>query len=1251
MGPRAKRGKRAVVPNYSHHTADVDLWNTRQYKAGYRSYPPRDHHSNIVRPWRTHIAKLKDKFVFQRERNPHYTKSVHEIVKQMDHWVKFCSWRFCSSCRLLHPVPLHPSSFNQKGAKPLKGDRCICTKGRYHVPRFHEIPDVLRALSPHEERILSLFDIDIGPIKYAKNGHRIKTGAFELRIREDTVEERIDNVSDPDSQHRLFAALSYLSMSNTSYYRDYMMYEVDKGLHEPGTKIKYWTVYQKMVGLECALWPVLYPFGDWCESALTSQHDSILNSFRCKLLSEVAGYADNIELVQFHYDRWLFKTVSGAVNSGRYRNCSPLKSLENKWFTAGYWRWQNRYLNDATLQFGQPSLFITLSPHESDFPQPDFLVKFCDVTGGAFTCTGPLETFNIVHVLSQLMKGYLSGVNSNTWEMHENKHLLYAKKSNLPGNVQCIFYRFDPQPNRKSIHLHSVIWLKKLSEVSIARFHGSVPKDNEHDAFHFSRLQKSDRPSPSLDALRDESTVDDERFYLKHTKEDKKLNLRAFIDSISLVIKSSMDVQFADSSSLLTQYVVSYTAKMHDNVSLLRSTEANGFQVATPYLLEKEQGEPEMHFAFSGLKMSYTNLTTVQLVPPTIDHFDDHTIVQKYVKRIPEDHNQTLLEYCRTHTLSLPVPKLSDSLNLVGVHYKYIFNDRFFWEYTVVNTPFRSFANLLPPDYHSFPDNLRFFAIFMDKHSDKPYSPDFETFISTIGYNKAKLYAFNRLLKGYILLYHRHLNNEALSQQETYPSIDDHVNLTSNQLAIVHYVTAQLDERAATPPSQDCDSDSGSDSAPNFFYDSDSDDDQSDDDQPTPSDSTFNPSRVTAHLPSTLVDSDQSPKKKFALIAGGPGTGKSVVISHLINDCIERNLQILFVTTGAHLARMWGSKFPDDNVVCDTVHAKFLIPPDGSDPSVNYSLTRYNIIFIDEIGLVPERMVVHILRSIDRLPCTPVVVVAGDPQQGAALDTIAGKTTNTASLFQSPVLRARFESFTLYREHRFGCAELTSLLSVIRDSAITPNQVSLLNQRCPFPVHSDDGDGDDDDISPEHIISAFQQNPSYPFLTVTRRASSYVSNIIISHLFSDQDLLCTVTDFNRDQLPLFKGMRIYITMNINKVHGVVNGESAVILDVAATIILVRLSNQTEHFIVEQYDEDTNSRFYPFIADYCKTISRVQGNNLCGINLWLDRQKTPGAAYVAISRVPQLANVVLMRRISSNYVCPIEKTKSVYVDEY
>ena len=152
-----------------------------------------------------------------------------------------------------------------------------------------------------------------------------------------------------------------------------------------------------------------------CESMLEGQDNRASGkiAFMHKLLSPVQHFAINFEILQYQYDRWLFKTITGAVNASKACGCSPNRSLENKSFSKTFCQHQNLYLIDAVRQYGYPSFFITISPYEWTFPFLPFLEEmraryFKDVTD-----IPTVETLHIAHVLEQIARGYLTGGNCN----------------------------------------------------------------------------------------------------------------------------------------------------------------------------------------------------------------------------------------------------------------------------------------------------------------------------------------------------------------------------------------------------------------------------------------------------------------------------------------------------------------------------------------------------------------------------------------------------------------------------------------------------------------------------------------------------------------------------------------------------------------------------------------------------------------------------------------------------------------------
>lgn len=243
-------------------------------------------------------------------------------------------------------------------------------------------------------------------------------------------------------------------------------------------------------GIECCLWPSLYPLTDWCESSM-SDGDTRLSgkiAFITKVLSEISDYSLHFELLQFHFDRWIFKTVTGAINVGMRTKCSPARALEAKTFSTGYWQWQHRFLLDALRQFGYLSVFLTISPYEWTFPFPEYLQKIRQATGNGPTNLASLETLHITHVLEQLVRGYLCGSNNQKWKTHVFNYSGLPNKS----NINTYFYLFEFQ-ERGTAHLHLLVWLKNLKKFAHPLLRADIPWHDPDLTFTIQSLQKSDK--------------------------------------------------------------------------------------------------------------------------------------------------------------------------------------------------------------------------------------------------------------------------------------------------------------------------------------------------------------------------------------------------------------------------------------------------------------------------------------------------------------------------------------------------------------------------------------------------------------------------------------------------------------------------------------------------------------------------------------------------------------------------------------
>ena len=91
-------------------------------------------------------------------------------------------------------------------------------------------------------------------------------------------------------------------------------------------------------GIECALWPSLYPVTSWFETMWSGNNarHSYKVSFMTKVMSQIRDYCLHYDLLQFQFDWWLFNTVTGTISTAAVSHFSPARALESKTFSTEY---------------------------------------------------------------------------------------------------------------------------------------------------------------------------------------------------------------------------------------------------------------------------------------------------------------------------------------------------------------------------------------------------------------------------------------------------------------------------------------------------------------------------------------------------------------------------------------------------------------------------------------------------------------------------------------------------------------------------------------------------------------------------------------------------------------------------------------------------------------------------------------------------------------------------------------------------
>lgn len=1224
-----KRKTRAPPPrNFSHVQEDEEMWSQLVRKSIYRP-------SNFFNKNRERLVKRKEErtklfdhfknnFTLKRKRGNNREQT---IIKCLLHWVKYESWNFCKKCFVLCTSSLRPQSFNSRGVK--FSSQCHCEKGKYVVPQHDLIPPELCGLSREEEKILRVFQLNIGPKKVAPMGNRIKNGAFELEYLDDTVEDRIRSMTDDASQRRVKAAYDYLMHSPLSSYAKYVANQVQPG---DNRKIKFWKVYNDLPAIECALWPVLYPYTSWCESILktNAEGNSRLISFRLKLLSPICDYNNNFALLQFQFDRWLFKTITAAVSTGKKFKASPNRALETKIFAPEYWKWQHRYLIDASLQFGFPQFFITISPYEWDFPKPGWLTKVMEEENLIPTMCGAVETLHIAHVVEQFCKGYMMGRNCKDWGTHEFTHIFSDYKRKAVKNVLAGFFRFEYQ-NRRCIHVHILLWIKDVSALNFSLFSATVPEHDIDLAFLVDRIQPSDTSAPFLSISNEANHVEDGKLKLLHTEEDYNRNIRAYITTILPVLNSRMDVQMSDDNSALMKYVSSYVSKLTYSSETLRSTKTTPFQATIPFLIDLHPGEPEMSMVFSSTKISYCTHSRIKLVPPVSEeYFEKSLLFQKYLQRPSSAETLTCLEYCRTFSINQKVPVVLESeTNLVGVKYKYIFSSQFFFQFTIVNTPFRNLTDLKHSRIeHMLPEYIPF-SYMMNNHYDfLKDDKKITEFLTSLCYPSHKIQQFLSFKSGLVFTFLSSLN----SSIEELDEVDvEKTSLSVEQKIIFNHIITCIDERCKhlailnenLIQQEDVEAEEA-----NYDWLVDSSDDDDDDSL----------NRLTTIEPDFNDQNFSSTSCKPVLILGKPGCGKSFIITNVVNYCLQNELSVLFACPTAYQAQQYLDLFPDEkNISADTIHSIFKIPINVTEEKViNWSLVSYDVIFIDEVGMVESENGKHILKTMSALPTSPILVFAGDEKQQQPLTSNNSQTEEGVSVLNDPSIIKLCDKFKLYKSYRSDCPFLDDILLEIRNNHPTKSTLNFFNTRA-FCKQGE--------VTKETIQSVFQQFPHTTFLTLSRKDAHYINMALIEYLFGGK--ICIHNDANIDDdrtCELHIGMKVIITKNICKPLGLVNGAVGYIQNFVNGNIILKMKRKSILMPVHRiFDEEKNKYFFPILPHYAMTIFKCQGKTLPHVTIWLGNPnvKSSGAGYVAISRCKCHLNFRFLEEVNGAQIRPIK----------
>lgn len=1144
---------------------------------------------------------------------------VNNISSALTFWCKNCSF-WCENCNVIRYSKLMPNflKFTQwKNKQP-----CHCSSERYIIPQPTDIPQQLMSLTKTDIFMLRPFELDCGVYERHPSGYRLKKGMIKLVVSQLSVEQKIQSISDHTTRNRCENAYNFLMNSRDSKYAHYI--SLREELLANNQQLNAFN-FEQTVGLECALWPNMYPYTEWCESALSGSNSRLSGkvSFVTKVFSGVADYALHFDLLQFQCDRLVYKTVSGAINTARILNSSPARALDTKQFSPTFWQWQHLYLIDAVKQFGLPDVFITISPFEWSFPFPDWLQQLRSETGLGPTELAAFETHHIAHTLEQIIRGYLCGTNDKRWSNHVFSYNRIAKYH----NVKTFFYRFEFQ-KRGTLHVHLLVWLKDITKTQHHLIRADIPRTNPELAHLVYTLQQSDKHSHNLNLQNEESFFEVKNgkpiHHLKHPASEFALNLRAYIVTILPTLKCSMDYQTTDGVAMLLRYVSSYVTKFHDDtpIDALYSYKLQGRQAAVRYVISNQPAEPEMWFFLYSTKIAWSCSRTKRYAVPTTDSCLQDKVLEKYWRRPPQMESFTLVEWLRhvDHAKQSPKPYKEGS-TLVGTKMHSIFNSQYFFQYTILHLSHRNVAQTRHPNHDNIPKQLQCFAQalhhFPNFWTNKQQLTSFflmqghkDTFITTV---LAYIEALSDL---FYMFQMQIIKPDQLSCPNSFAQQD--TLLDPLQSAAVRHIKNAVFQRRHHYRIDD-----------NSLYQNSSECDSSSEEFPLP-----NSQENSQSFPFETEVEWQRP----ILITGSPGAGKSYTILSSVSDLVEQDINIMIATPTGFLSSCYRAQTKDE-VSCDTVHSCFTIPISTTDhPKINWSLSRFDLIVIDELSMISETIFHHILSTLSKLLFRPVLLLSGDSAQQQPFIRQGTRITPVTNPLNNRQFISSTHHFHLNQQHRVEDPKYLNFLNHIRHWVPTQTELDEIQAGrvlCPDGI-----------LNYDKIIQMFQANPDLTVLTFTNQATQDINNIIVARFFHSATSFATLPfddGHKAIDTQIFFGMRIVITQNRDKENNVINGQIATLHAMHNTTVIVKLPTGKLvpiYPVTKKYDTETVT-LYPIRLAYATTICKAQGQTIRKAALWFDIDNIPpGTAYVALSRVKTLADIYFITPLKPCFFNPV-----------
>ena len=1034
-------------------------------------------------------------------------------------------------------------------------------------------------------------------------------------------------------------------------------------------------------GIECALWPDLYFHSDLCETveratdsrrlarqatmeraagdalepeetdeeneaaSLEGRH-SVRRSFLRKVLGPITDYAAEYELLHFIFDLCLWSDI------GSKKHClghMPLRlALKGQPWTPAYWATRHAALLDLHRQCGPPALFKTWAPYEWAAPYHCWLLHAMSTERKSRLHLAGPETLHLCHIMSEMFREWAHGgaVKHRPASSRWREPSLSSRDAPAPPFLNFAA-RIEFQDGKRKLatqayhgretpHLHGLTFAGSLASLPLdRRLRASVPEDPKDPLRGYVLDGQAGRTGSGWPVHEGASAFTPDGFLrLHHSETDSDMGIRAYDFEEMDVMKFHQDNvvpdEHIDGRGLLLRYISTYLSKFSTSLfpDLLDDTGATGYGMAIRILSSYQPGEPEMWLLLAAqlLPQFFMGGTIRPLQAPWPGMPVKPQFVELYEQCPWRNEDMSLLVWLRktnnkgailawirkAHAQSCSEESLEQFARgvetrgekVVAAETVRIFNDKHFGQWLALHVPFRDLGALLDVEIlQKVPAQYVLHACAL-KLAPSHWTSDAKVAAALQLAGHRDNYIDNALamLHGQRSLIQKYLAG-SLSKEDAVPlpptlsrqvcldaaTVDEEISLDAEQMMLETEINARVD-RALAARNAESDEDA---------------------------------SRLTA---------EAAAANSVLVCTGPPGCGKTTVADICLRRAQKKEARILYALPTGQLAARVRQRHPGIEV--DTCHSAFLLYRPLQEALA--LLLLYDLVIVDEALQLSAEHFEHLFEMWMAASRQACLLLLGDPWQ---LPSVSGSSARA-----SPKWRL-CRHLHLHRVHRCKDEILGRKLQTLRmNKLMGKDGQRFVSQQICRGHKAWSGHHKPTALDVQYVLD--QTDGATTFVTCTKRGAAIVNEHAIQVLFHNRNkrLLAEVPGDYEDNeanyvdgrlkedeplqpsvVPLYRGLRVVLTKNLDKEHHFVNGMTAVVedFDVASTSIVVRTETGYVLSVYRYTDDQLPSGrvvYFPLRVGYAGTIYKYQGAELPHVTLWLDRPGCPAAGYVALSRV-------------------------------